>query len=108
MGLVVQTETPNALVQDNLLQDVVDEIDDLMRRLGISPEMVLGVSGLGLRKVELQLQEAKSKIVEGGVFLVKGTRLFGSDLSNSTQLFYKAVLGECYVHTFILKQTPLL
>lgn len=92
MGL--QTQTPSALVQDNLLQDVVDEIDDLMRRLGISPEMVLGVSGLGLRKVELQLQEAQAKLAEGGMFLVKGTRLFGSDLSNSSKLFYRAALGK--------------
>lgn len=82
------------LVQDNLLQALVEEIDDLMKRLGISPEMVLGVSGLGMRKVELQLKDARGKVFEGGEFLVRGVRLFGSDITNSTQLFYRAALGE--------------
>lgn len=91
---VLQKQNPKVLVQDNLLQALVEEIDDLMKRLGISPELVLGVSGLGLRKVELQVKDARKKVEEGGEFLVRGIRLFGSDLTNTAQLFYRAVLGE--------------
>lgn len=86
-------QTPSKLVRDTVLQNLVDEIEDLRRRLGIRPDVVFGDTRLTWRKVNLQIQQAIGTIQEGVNFLARGVRLLGSDLVYSSRLFSKAAIG---------------
>jgi len=83
-----------ALVADSVLQSLVDDIEDLRRRLGIRSDVVFGDSALTWRKVTLQIEEAFETIQEGINFLIRGFRLMGSDLIYASRLFSKAAIGS--------------
>eukprot|EP00210_Caulerpa_lentillifera_P006373 g6088.t1 len=86
-------QSPTKLVRDTVLQNLVDEIEDLRRRLGIRSDVVFGDSRLTWRKVNLQVHQALETIQEGLNFLARGVRLLGSDLVYSSRLFSKATIG---------------
>lgn len=86
-------QSPAVLIQDNVLQNLVDEIEDLRKRLGIHPDVVLGDSRLTWRKLNLQIESAIETIKEGVNFLIRGVRLMGTDLVYASRLFSKAALG---------------
>jgi len=87
------TESSTILVGDTILQTLVDEIEDLRKRLGINSDVVFGDSRLTWRKATLQAEKAVETIQEGVNFLVRGVRLMGTDLLYASRLFSKAALG---------------
>lgn len=92
------THSPAILVQETILQNLVDEIEDLRRRLGINSDVVFGDSSLTWRKVNLQVERALETIQEGINFIIRGVRLLGTDLLYASRLFSKAALGQPYLH----------
>lgn len=55
---------------------------------------VFGGSGWSIVKLQLQVKEARAKLVEGVLFGARGIRLLSSDVATSIRLFWRAVIGE--------------
>ena len=58
-------------------------------------QAVYGGTGFSLTRLRLQVQESLDKVREAIDFLVRGLRLLGSDVANSSRVFGRAALGEC-------------
>lgn len=72
--------------------------------MGFRDQAVYGGSGFSLTRLQLQVQESLDKVREAIEFLVRGVRLLGSDVANSTRVFTRAALGQAFhvIHVTVL------
>lgn len=75
------------------LATLATEIPDLRMRLGIGDEIVFGVSGFSLNKLQFQTRQAINTVKEGILFGGRGVRLLSGDVGAAVRLFWRALLG---------------
>lgn len=85
------------IIGEDVLEKLALEIPDMRIRVGVMDQVVYGGSGFSLARLQLQVQESLEKVREAIEFLVRGVRLLGSDVANSTRVFTRAALGELFV-----------
>ena len=85
------------IIGEDVLEKLALEIPDMRIRVGVMDQVVYGGSGFSMARLQLQVQESLEKVREAIEFLVRGVRLLGSDVANSTRVFTRAALGEQFI-----------
>ncbi|CAG9466074.1 unnamed protein product [Pedinophyceae sp. YPF-701] len=82
-----------SLVDEEVLMKMTVEVPDLRERLGIPDAAVFGGQGISVTKIKLKVEESTGKVAEGGLFLLRGVRMLGSDVGSAGKLFARAATG---------------
>lgn len=77
---------------DEDMKDLAAAIPDMRVRLGIPDQSVFGGSGLSVRKAQMAVKDATTKLREGADFFAVGIKLLGSDVGYAGKLFARAAL----------------